>query len=97
MNDPSQRCEPLGKVIDAAVAFVDELFFPYDRVGLVSSTGQDLGSAAPEARQPVTLLNLSDDEAEVEAAIRDLKVFQPARCPMPPEAHKDYLYPCLFF
>ncbi|MBI5953850.1 MAG: hypothetical protein HY865_19525 [Chloroflexi bacterium] len=97
MNDPAHRCEPLGKVIDAAIAFVDQLFFPYDQVALVSSTGQDLGSNAGDLRQPVTLLDLSDDEAEVKAAIRDLKVFQPARCPMPPEANKDYLYPCLFF
>jgi hypothetical protein len=95
MNDPNNRCEPLGKVIDAAVAFVDELSFPYDRVALVSSTGQDLGSAAPDLRQPVTLLDFSDDEEEVKAAIRNLRVFQPARCPMPPSA--DYLYPCLFF
>jgi hypothetical protein len=97
MNDPDHRCEPLGKVIDAAIAFVDELFFPYDQVALVSSTGQDLASNAIDLRQPTTVLDLNDDEAVVKDHIRNLKVFQPARCPMPPEAHTDYLYPCLYF
>lgn len=90
MDDPTQRCEPLGQVIDAAIAFVDELFFPYDRVALVASTGQTLGSAS---REPVTVLHLSDNldtstdpptpTTEVEDAIRGLKVYQPQRCPYP--------------
>jgi hypothetical protein len=94
MDDPARRCEPLGQVIDAAVAFVDELFFPYDRVGLVASTGQDLGNAA---REPVNLLTFSDDDAEVKAAIRGLKVYQPARCPLPIQDNKGFLTPCLLF
>jgi hypothetical protein len=97
MDDPAHRCEPLGTVIDAAIAFADELFFPYDRVALVSSTGQDLGSNAAELRRPTTLLDLSDDATEVDAAIRALKVFQPARCPMPTADNRTYLYPCLLF
>ncbi|CAG1012128.1 hypothetical protein ANAEL_04349 [Anaerolineales bacterium] len=95
MNDPARRCEPLGQVIDAAVAFVEELFFPYDRVGLVASTGQDLGNAA---REPVTMLTFSDDENEVKTALRDLKVYQPKRCTSWPYVYDpNDPYPCLNF
>jgi hypothetical protein len=96
MDDPARRCEPLGKVIVAAVAFVNELFFPYDRVGLVASTGQNLGNAD---REPTTLLTFSDDEAEVKDAIRNLKVYQPQRCPVWPFIYdpSNPKTPCLNF
>lgn len=84
----AQRCEPLGKVRDAAVSFVNNLFFPYDRVALVAFTEQKTDNTA--TRKPVTVLEFSDNQndtapfaanTEIQEAILNLKVFMPKVCP----------------
>jgi hypothetical protein len=110
MNDATpdpdllRRCEPMGKVKDAAVKFVDELFFPYDRVALVASTEQGtLGATRDPYLVPIAGLagfstNGSDGKTtDIQNAIRGLRVFQPDRCPTPLEKNLNYTTLCLFF
>lgn len=93
----SGRCEPLGKVIDAASAFVDQLFFPYDRVALVATTGQAVTNSNIGSRDPVTVLDFSDTQATVQNSLSSLKVYQPNRCPFPLVYDPNNLTPCLQF
>lgn len=75
MRDPSQcnpvhNCHPFEEVKAAATAFVDQLYFPYDRVAVVTFDNHsrvDLG--------------FSDNKADVEAAINGLDVVNPPICP----------------
>jgi len=98
------RCEPLGEIIDVAVNFVQDqlLFYPYDRVALVSTTGKIIDGIP--SRDPVLKLafNNNYDEAtgtettEIQTAIRELRVFQPVRC-TDPKASTSSLGGCLLF
>jgi hypothetical protein len=87
--DPGRRCEPMGKVKDAALNFVNQLFFPYDRVALVATTEQNAGGNRFPVLVPAgvsfsdNLDNAGVANTEVQDAIRSLKVFQPADCPAP--------------
>jgi hypothetical protein len=99
MNDARTlhtRCEPMGNVKDAAVGFVDELFYPYDRVAVIASTEQTVGGNRNPTRVPAGtsfMDNYWDDDSnpatpeienfEIQAAIRGLRVFTPATCPAP--------------
>lgn len=75
MRDPSQcnpvhNCHPFEEVKAAASAFVDQLYFPYDRVAVVTFDDHsrvDLG--------------FSDNKADVKAAIGNLGVVDPPVCP----------------
>ena len=80
-SDASRRCEPLGKVKDVAVGFVGELFFPYDRVALISSNEQTFGGHRLPTQVPAGV-SFSDNQTNVENAIRSLKVFTPGHCPL---------------
>jgi len=99
----AQRCEPMGKVKDAAESFVNELFFPYDRVALVAFTRQETNGSA--TRMPVTILEFNDNQndltfaatTEIQEAIRELRVFQPKDCPTPLAANPTALGPCLYY
>ncbi len=91
-NDPSRRCEPMGTIKDVAIDFVDELFFPYDRISVVAFTEQQSGGSA--TRNPYLILPFSDEQSTVEAAIRALRVFEPFICPTDGSTP---LGPCLFF
>ena len=74
-----------------AVNFVQDqlLFYPYDRVALISTTGRIMTSPNPaiQSRDPVLVLpfNNNYNEAtgtattEIQTAIRGLKVFEPVR------------------
>jgi len=93
----SGRCEPMGKVIDAAVAFVDQLFFPYDRVALVATTGQAVPGSNIGSRKPVTVLPFNDNVGIVQSNISALRVYQPNRCPYPLVYDPSNLTPCLQF
>lgn len=83
LSDPSKRCEPLGKVKDVAIQFVNTLFFPYDRVSIVAFTEQTDGGD----RDTTVVLPLSDNDTggvpntEIQDAISGLRVFQPGNCP----------------
>jgi hypothetical protein len=90
-NNSGRRCEPMGNVKDAAVDFVNQLFFPYDRVALVASTEQIQNGTA--TRQPELVLTFSDTQATVVSAINGLKVFRPKNCADPLTATD--LGPCL--
>ncbi len=67
--NPTHKCQPFEKVKDAAKAFVDQLYFPYDRVAIV--TFDD--SAHTE-------LSFSDNKTEVLSAIEALEVIEPDVC-----------------
>jgi hypothetical protein len=89
LNDPARRCEPMGKIKDVAVNFIDQLFFPYDRVAVVAFTEQTAGGSR-NVTNPV--LPFNDDQGDVRNAILGLKSLQLPRCP-------DTSYPgsCLVF
>jgi hypothetical protein len=55
------------------------MFFPYDRVGIVTMTSQQPNGF----RDSETPLTLSDDADVVRAAITDISVVEPAECPTP--------------
>lgn len=73
MRDPSQcnpnDCDPFKKVKAAAEAFVDQLYFPYDRVAIVTFSDS--------AR---TDLEFSESRNEVKNAIKALRVIEPEIC-----------------
>jgi hypothetical protein len=72
----SDPCQPLADVKAVADDFIDTMFFPYDRVSIVTITGQDAGGT----RDHATVLALSDSETAVRNAIDGLKVFEPPTC-----------------
>jgi hypothetical protein len=80
--DPTRRCEPLGRIKDVAINFVNGelLFFPYDRVAVVATTQQQQNFTA--TRLPETITPFRDIQADVISAINSLKVFVPQRCPV---------------
>ncbi len=81
------RCEPMGEVKDAAEDFVDELFYPYDRVALIASTSQTAGGDRLPTQVPAGVsfmdnyTNAGVENTEIQDAIRGLRVFQPENCP----------------
>jgi hypothetical protein len=72
----SSTCEPLESIKTAALSFLDTIFFPYDRVAIVTMTSQVVDGT----RNPVVALPLSDNETNVRNAISALRVFQPPVC-----------------
>lgn len=70
-------CAPLIDVKNVADEFIDNMFFPYDRVAVVAMTNQQANATN---RNPVAVLHLSDSEANVRSAIAGLRVFQPPAC-----------------
>ena len=72
-NNP---CQPLKAVKDVALDFIDTLYFPYDRVSIVTLTSQ----SANGNRNPIEILALNSDKQTVEDAINSIKVFEPIRC-----------------
>lgn len=90
-SDATRRCEPLGRIKDVAINFVNGrlLFFPYDRVAVVATTEQQQNFTA--TRLPQTITPFRDIQADVVSAISSLKVFVPPRCPLvepyPPTSH----------
>lgn len=69
-------CEPMQTVKGIAEDFIDTMFFPYDRVGIVTMTSQIENGE----RDPASKLPLSDNKATVVAAIRDIRVYHPTAC-----------------
>lgn len=58
-------CHPFDEVKRAAVSFVEELFFPYDRVAVVTFD-----------KQATVRLHFSNDKSDIISAIKNLTVFQ---------------------
>lgn len=74
--NPTNTCQPLRKVKQIAQEFLDTLYFPYDRVAIVTMTSQ-----TPEgSRDPLIVLPLSSDKDTVLAQLGSLKVYQPRVC-----------------
>ena len=61
-------CEPFNTVKDAAISFVNQLYFPYDRVAVVTFD-----------QKPNVLLHFSNVKATVVSTISNLTVFQESR------------------
>lgn len=75
----SSSCEPLESIKAVAKEFIATLFFPYDRVAIVTMTSQD-----PDGeRNPTTVLTLNSDQTTIEDAIDSVTVFEPVVCPTP--------------
>jgi hypothetical protein len=80
----SHNCEPLESVKNVALQFVNNnLFFPYDRVAIVTMTSQNFGGF----RNPEVLLSLTDNLDDsgnltdtVQQAIDSIKVLEPQDC-----------------
>lgn len=64
------NCNPFKDIKNAALDFVDNLFFPYDRVGVITFD-----------RQARVVLELSNNEEQIKDAIRSLGVFEAEPCP----------------
>lgn len=84
-------CEPLNTVKEVADEFLDTMFFPYDRVAIVSMTSQIPGGT----RDNTTVLSLSDNEGNVRTAVSNLKVHQPPVCDMTSSPASPAAGPCL--
>jgi len=69
-------CEPMTTVKGIAEDFIDTMFFPYDRVGIITMTSQIENGE----RDPASTLHLSSVKADVVAGIRDIRVYQPTAC-----------------
>ncbi len=98
LDDPSvcnysttNPCQPLSDVKDVADQFMNTMYFPYDRVAVVTITGQ----TASGTRDHVTVLQLSDSETTVRAAIASLKVFEPPACNWATSPASPAFGPCL--
>ncbi len=77
-NDPNvcnldNTCQPMKVVKDTALDFLNTLYFPYDRVSVVTMTGHT-------DRNPVEVLPLTSNKAAIVTAINDIKVFEPRDC-----------------
>ncbi len=96
--NPTNTCEPMADVKAEAQAFADRLYYPYDRVAVVALTSQTAGGS----RDPVMVWPLQSsgdgptDQANVDAAISGLNVFQPPDCPQPVSPNPSPMAgPCL--
>ncbi len=86
LND---TCQPLLNIKNVARNFVDEfLFFPYDRVAIVTQTEQTPGGS----RDPV-LYPFEDDPAVVDAILAGIKVYEPPICDVDPSSTNKWISP----
>jgi hypothetical protein len=70
------RCEPFEQLKSAAQDFVDQLYFPYDRVGIVTFDRFATDVLAARGHD-----SLSNDKAFILETIENLKVFSGVPCP----------------
>jgi uncharacterized membrane protein affecting hemolysin expression len=71
--NPSNTCQPMRVVKDTALDFLNTLYFPYDRVAVVTMTG-------PHDRYPREVLPLSSRRSDIVSAINNIDVYQPRVC-----------------
>ncbi|MBL0347901.1 hypothetical protein [Candidatus Villigracilis affinis] len=85
----AENCQPLQNIKDVARQFVSEfLFFPYDRVAVVTMTSQTPGGS----RDPV-LFPFEDSAADTDAILDNLKVYEPPDCVRDPGNPKQWISP----
>lgn len=78
----ADNCQPLRAVKTVAMDFVDSLiYYGYDRVAVVSMTGQVSNPTDEADREPTEVLELSFDRNLILGSIDNLTVFQPRLCP----------------
>ncbi len=105
MYDPSQcnpahDCQPFEEVKDAAAAFVDQLYFPYDRVAVVTFDdhagvpGEDGKLKADFSFADFDATQMGPRRLAVLAAIEGLKVVEPSECPNPNSTDPFDTGPC---
>ena len=78
-------CQPMAAVKEVALDFIDTMYFPYDRVSIITMTSQTPGGS----RNPEEVLPMTSDKATIENAIRGLKVFEPRVCAFPFETDTE--------
>jgi hypothetical protein len=71
--NPSNTCQPMLVVKNTALDFLNTLYFPYDRVSIVTMTGHT-------DRNPIEVLPLTSNKAAIVTAINNIKVFEPRDC-----------------
>ena len=81
--NPAQACQPFEDVKAAAAAFVDQLYFPYDRVAIVTFDDSAF-----------TELSFSDNKGEIQNVIKGLDVVEPPVCPHPDSTDPLQPGPC---
>lgn len=74
----NDNCMPFKRVKDAALELVDRMFFPYDRVAVVTYTDQPPGGSRTASD---VVQELTADQSDVVDAISQLQTFQPPDCP----------------
>lgn len=85
----SHTCLPLENIKTVAREFIKTLFFPYDRVAIVTMTDQAVGGT----RAPTLILPFNDDVVQVDAALAAIKVFEPPVCVVDPAVPGKWLSP----
>ncbi len=80
-DDPSvcndnNTCEPMRAVKSVAWDFVSHLYFPYDRVSVITMTSQNPG----EERYPIEVIPLTADRGTIQSQIAGVTVFEPRNC-----------------
>lgn len=73
----SHTCQPLENIKTAAQDLIGTLFFPYDRVAIVTMTDQVVNNGN---RVPTLALPLSDDYDTVFNALEEVSVYDPPVC-----------------
>ncbi len=78
----NNTCQPMKIVKDTALDFLRTLYFPYDRVAIITMTSQTPGGNNDPiiVRKPFVVLPLTSDKADVISHINGLKVFEPRNC-----------------
>jgi Flp pilus assembly protein TadG len=91
--NPTNSCQPFRQIKDVAVQFVNQLYFPYDRVAIITFNRQAYEILPLDATNGMTGPNA---KATVVNAINSLTVFQPAQiCPNPDIASAQPASHCL--
>lgn len=72
----NHTCQPLENIKTVAQDFIDTLFFPYDRVAIVTMTDQVVNGT----RQTTLTLPLNNNYLAVFNALEDIRVFEPPTC-----------------
>ena len=74
----AHTCQPLEDIKADAIAFLDTMYFPYDRVSIVTLTSQNPAGF----RDSATALTLEDGDTlgAVTTALDDIRVYEPPAC-----------------
>lgn len=86
------ECHPFEEVKVAALNFIDQMYFPYDRIGIVTfDTWPNISNNSTTPPDPATpVLELSNSYATVQGALRQLMVYQGQPCPDPGVDFSNY-------